>query len=35
LHAVRLGFSHPVSGVLKHFSAPLPEDLQSLLDSLE
>jgi len=35
LHAVRLGFSHPVSGVLKHFSAPVPEDLRSLLDSLE
>jgi 23S rRNA pseudouridine1911/1915/1917 synthase len=35
LHAVRLGFSHPVSGALKRFSAPLPEDLRSLLDSLE
>jgi len=35
LHAARLGFSHPVSGALKRFSAPLPEDLRSLLDSLE
>ncbi len=35
LHAVRLGFSHPVSGALKRFSVPLPEDLRSLLDSLE
>jgi len=35
LHAVRLGFSHPVSGVRKRFSVPLPEDLRSLLDSLE
>src|SRR2546425_6798109 len=35
LHAVRLGFSHPVSGVPKRFSVPLPEDLRSLLDSLE
>jgi 23S rRNA pseudouridine1911/1915/1917 synthase len=35
LHAVRLGFSHPVSGALERFSAPLPEDLRSFLDSLE
>ena len=35
LHAVRLGFSHPGSGVRKRFSVPLPEDLRSLLDSLE
>src|SRR5438034_1023659 len=35
LHAIRLGFSHPVSGALKRFSVPLPEDLRSLLDSLE
>ena len=35
LHAFRLGFSHPVSGALKRFSAPVPEDLRSLLDSIE
>ncbi len=35
LHAVRLEFSHPVSGALRRFSAPLPQDLRSLLDSLE
>jgi 23S rRNA pseudouridine1911/1915/1917 synthase len=35
LHAVQLEFSHPVSGVPKRFSVPLPEDLRSLLDSLE
>jgi 23S rRNA pseudouridine1911/1915/1917 synthase len=35
LHAVRLEFSHPDSGALRQFSAPLPEDLRSLLDSLE
>ena len=35
LHAVRLEFSHPVSGALRRFSAPLPEDLRSLLGSLE
>jgi len=35
LHAVRLEFSHPVSGVLRRFSAPLPDDLRVLLDSLE
>jgi 23S rRNA pseudouridine1911/1915/1917 synthase len=35
LHAVRLEFSHPVTGVLRRFSAPLPEDLRSLLHSLE
>ena len=35
LHAVRLEFSHPVSGAPKRFSAPLPGDLRELLDSLE
>ncbi len=35
LHAVRLEFSHPVSGAHRCFSAPLPQDLRSLLDSLE
>jgi 23S rRNA pseudouridine1911/1915/1917 synthase len=35
LHAVRLEFSHPVSGVLRRFSAPLPDDFRVLLDSLE
>jgi len=35
LHAVRLEFSHPISGALKSFSVPLPQDLCSLLDSLD
>ncbi len=35
LHAVRLEFSHPVSGARRRFTAPLPEDFQALLDSLE
>jgi 23S rRNA pseudouridine1911/1915/1917 synthase len=35
LHAVRLEFSHPVSGARRRFAAPLPEDLRDLLDSLE
>ena len=35
LHAVRLEFSHPVSGVRRRFTAPPPEDLRVLLDSLE
>ncbi|AMK76226.1 MULTISPECIES: 23S rRNA pseudouridine(955/2504/2580) synthase RluC [Methylomonas] len=32
LHAEQLQFAHPVSGVLLHFTAPLPEDLQELLN---
>jgi len=35
LHAVRLEFSHPVSGARRRFTAPIPEDFQALLDSLE
>ena len=35
LHAARLEFSHPVSGVRRRFTAPPPEDLRALLDSLE
>jgi 23S rRNA pseudouridine1911/1915/1917 synthase len=35
LHAVRLEFSHPVSGAHRRFTAPVPEDFQALLDSLE
>src|SRR3977135_4174851 len=35
LPPVRLRFSHPDSGALRRFSAPLPQDLRSLLDSLE
>ncbi|MGB7543495.1 MAG: 23S rRNA pseudouridine(1911/1915/1917) synthase RluD [Burkholderiales bacterium] len=35
LHAARLAFVHPVSGVRKHFEAPLPQDFQALLDALE
>ena len=32
LHAGRLSFSHPVSGTRLEFSAPLPTDLQVVLD---
>jgi len=32
LHAEQLQFAHPVSGDLLHFTAPLPEDLQELLN---
>lgn len=32
LHAEQLQFNHPVTGVALHFTAPLPEDLQALLN---
>jgi 23S rRNA pseudouridine1911/1915/1917 synthase len=35
LHAVRLEFSHPVSGARRRFEAPLPEDFRALLNSLQ
>ncbi len=34
LHATRLSFTHPVTGSLLEFDAPLPEDFQRLIDSL-
>lgn len=34
LHAVRLGFDHPISGEHLEFTSPLPADMQALLDSL-
>jgi len=34
LHARTLGFVHPVSGEYLEFSAPLPEDMQRILDYL-
>lgn len=34
LHAASLGFKHPVSGVEMQFEAPLPSDMQALLDAL-
>jgi len=34
LHAARLSFTHPTSGRLLEFEAPLPPDFQRLLDSL-
>ena len=34
LHAAVLGFSHPVSGEEMRFEAPLPQDMQDLLDAL-
>ena len=35
LHARRLGLVHPVSGEQLHWEAPLPADLQGLVDALE
>jgi len=35
LHARTLGFIHPVSGEYLEFSAPLPEDMQSIVEYLE
>lgn len=32
LHAEQLQFDHPVTGEALHFTAPLPNDLQKLLD---
>ncbi len=33
LHAEQLQFAHPVSGEMLHFIAPLPDDLQELLNN--
>ncbi len=32
LHAQTLGFKHPVTGMEMHFEAPLPEDMQKVID---
>jgi hypothetical protein len=34
LHAVELGFVHPVSGEAMHWTMPLPADLQGFLERL-
>jgi 23S rRNA pseudouridine1911/1915/1917 synthase len=34
LHAHRLGFAHPVTGLPVHFESPLPKDLNRLLARL-
>jgi 23S rRNA pseudouridine1911/1915/1917 synthase len=34
LHAAELGFDHPVTKNAMHFTAPLPEDMQSLVNIL-
>ncbi len=34
LHALELGFKHPVTGEALHWSMPLPPDLEGLLDRL-
>jgi 23S rRNA pseudouridine1911/1915/1917 synthase len=34
LHAAVLGFTHPVSGETVRFEAPLPQDMQDLLEAL-
>jgi len=33
LHAEQLQFNHPVTGKDLHFTAPLPDDLQALLNN--
>ncbi|MFM8273055.1 MAG: RluA family pseudouridine synthase [Gemmata sp.] len=34
LHATELGFAHPATGALLHWSMPLPPDLQKFVDGL-
>ena len=34
LHAIKLDFKHPVSEEVMHFRAPLPKDLQALMNAL-
>ena len=34
LHAAVLGFKHPVSGRMMRFEAPLPQDMEDLLEAL-
>jgi 23S rRNA pseudouridine1911/1915/1917 synthase len=34
LHAFQLSFAHPISGLLLKFEAPIPGDLQALIDRL-
>ncbi|MEM1197142.1 MAG: RluA family pseudouridine synthase [Pseudomonadota bacterium] len=34
LHAAELGFSHPMGGQFVSFSAPVPKDMQELIDEL-
>lgn len=35
LHAAVLGFEHPVRGEIMRFEAPIPEDMQALIDALK
>jgi len=35
LHAARLGLTHPLTGREMQWEAPLPPDMQRLLDALE
>jgi 23S rRNA pseudouridine1911/1915/1917 synthase len=35
LHAARLAFAHPADGRRLEFTAPLPDDLQAVLDGIE
>jgi 23S rRNA pseudouridine1911/1915/1917 synthase len=35
LHAARLGFSHPVTGGSLEFEAPVPEDMQRVIQLLD
>jgi 23S rRNA pseudouridine1911/1915/1917 synthase len=35
LHAALLGFKHPRTGQALSFQAPLPADMQALLDALD
>jgi 23S rRNA pseudouridine1911/1915/1917 synthase len=35
LHAARLGFAHPVTGKQVELTSPLPEDMRSLIETLQ
>ncbi len=35
LHAMRLGFVHPVKEEYLEFEAPLPEDMDSIVEALK
>ena len=34
LHALSLGFFHPMEGKRREFTAPLPDDMEALLEAL-
>jgi len=34
LHAAKISFNHPTTGVIQNFESPLPSELSSLVESL-